>query len=524
MKYPRQAMWPLAWIRQSQDQDRKRIGSEIFHSAVKTLKEKHATKNYNVLRTSTVLLDYLYQIAIASSNQGARYRVNPLSREVDLSDFVPPIQSALSISLTSGDSGRTRDAFPRYIPRMIEIDPDVQVMSSKARPKKIRIRMVGPEDAPLFAPTQAPRDKEIGELHFLLKQEIRGDLRKDARVQDLSSVVNRILASSTRDKGESMKKLRLQTFTVTCLSESTGLVEWIPQTTPLRRCISDAVNEFADKDGDQKGGRDIVDLRNPNFRTEMESLQDMYASGNKTEAREAYIRFQRKYPPVLFWWFIANFKNPHVWYEARTRFTMSAVAWSAIGHIIGLGDRHTENILVKENSGDCVHVDFDCIFDKGLDLPKPELVPFRLTQNMIDAFGPSGANGVFSRQLETAMGVMRKNQGTILAILEPFLTDPVINWKKSRGQQRRLEKNSVLETKRQMAVIEQRLQGHYNVRVPKHRLVGQKQRVQLRDSENTLDHHTTIPLSVEGQAHKMITEATDPENLLRLYYGWLPWA
>lgn len=29
------------------------------------------------------------------------------------------------------------------------------------------------------------------------------------------------------------------------------------------------------------------------------------------------------------------------------------------------------------SSGDLVHVDFSCLFDKGLTLAKPEMVPFR---------------------------------------------------------------------------------------------------------------------------------------------------
>ena len=39
-----------------------------------------------------------------------------------------------------------------------------------------------------------------------------------------------------------------------------------------------------------------------------------------------------------------------------------------------------------------VHVDFDCIFDKGIwGLDRPELTPFRLTRNIVDAFGISEA-------------------------------------------------------------------------------------------------------------------------------------
>jgi serine/threonine-protein kinase ATR len=39
-----------------------------------------------------------------------------------------------------------------------------------------------------------------------------------------------------------------------------------------------------------------------------------------------------------------------------------------IGYIVGLGDRHGENILIDETNGECVHVDFDCLFGKGLTL------------------------------------------------------------------------------------------------------------------------------------------------------------
>lgn len=35
-----------------------------------------------------------------------------------------------------------------------------------------------------------------------------------------------------------------------------------------------------------------------------------------------------------------------------------------VGHIVGLGDRHGENILVDASSGDVVHVDFSCLFDR----------------------------------------------------------------------------------------------------------------------------------------------------------------
>ena len=61
----------------------------------------------------------------------------------------------------------------------------------------------------------------------------------------------------------------------------------------------------------------------------------------------------------------------------RLTFARSAAVWSMVGHIVGLGDRHGENLLIDTTSGECVHVDFDCLFDKGLLLSRPEIVPFR---------------------------------------------------------------------------------------------------------------------------------------------------
>ena len=68
---------------------------------------------------------------------------------------------------------------------------------------------------------------------------------------------------------------------------------------------------------------------------------------------------------------------------------------SMVGYLLGLGDRHGENILFDATNGDTVHVDLNCLFEKGRELKFPEVVPFRLTHNMIQAFGPTGTEGPF---------------------------------------------------------------------------------------------------------------------------------
>ena len=50
--------------------------------------------------------------------------------------------------------------------------------------------------------------------------------------------------------------------------------------------------------------------------------------------------------PVLANCFAEHFPSPDLWYEARVNFTKTCALWSMIGYVIGLGDRHGDNILV----------------------------------------------------------------------------------------------------------------------------------------------------------------------------------
>ena len=52
----------------------------------------------------------------------------------------------------------------------------------------------------------------------------------------------------------------------------------------------------------------------------------------------------KRYPPVFYWWFVQKFFDPYSWFEARTRFALSTAVWSAVGHVIGLGDRHSVSL------------------------------------------------------------------------------------------------------------------------------------------------------------------------------------
>ena len=87
--------------------------------------------------------------------------------------------------------------------------------------------------------------------------------------------------------------------------------------------------------------------------------------------------------------------DPQSWFMARLAYIRTTAAMSMVGYLLGLGDRHGENILFDTTNGDTIHVDLNMLFDKGHQLRVPETVPFRLTQNMVQAMGPTGTEGPF---------------------------------------------------------------------------------------------------------------------------------
>ncbi|RVW61154.1 Serine/threonine-protein kinase SMG1 [Vitis vinifera] len=87
------------------------------------------------------------------------------------------------------------------------------------------------------------------------------------------------------------------------------------------------------------------------------------------------------------------------------RYSGSVAAMSMVGHILGLGDRHLDNILMDFFTGDIVHIDYNVCFDKGQRLKIPEIVPFRLTQMIETALGLTGIEGTFRANCEAVVAI-----------------------------------------------------------------------------------------------------------------------
>lgn len=59
----------------------------------------------------------------------------------------------------------------------------------------------------------------------------------------------------------------------------------------------------------------------------------------------------------------------------------------------------------------------------------PEKIPFRLTRMLVKAMEVSGVEGTYRISCQHVMRVLRDNKESLMAVLEAFVYDPLVNWR-----------------------------------------------------------------------------------------------
>lgn len=300
------------------------------------------------------------------------------------------------------------------------------------------------------------------------------------------SVVNKCLKQEPEAR---RRNLYIRTYAVTPLNENSGIIEWIENLSTLRSILIKLYSE-----------RNVGSVTSSEWKQHEEKI-----SKDKEYALKVFKMFLDRYKPtVLYEWFSRTFPEPNTWYNARSNYVRTAAVMSVCGYVLGLGDRHCENILMASSNGDCIHVDFNCLFNKGETLGVPEIVPFRLTHNMIEAMGPLGYEGIYRKTCEVTLKILRDYREPLTTILKTFIYDPLVEWK-TPASFKSNESGETISAKGQVHLqnIICRLKGMHT-----------KQWISASSKVKAL------PLSVEGHVNTLIKEATDDRNLSLMYIGW----
>ncbi|XP_072852125.2 serine/threonine-protein kinase ATR [Pogona vitticeps] len=472
LAYPQQAMWMMTAVSKSSYPMRVNRCKEIFNKAI-SMEASLAKFIGDAARLTDKLLELCNKSVDGNTSalsMGTHFKsLKKLVEDQTFSEIIIPLQSIMIPTLPSVPGTHSKhDPFPGCWAYIAGFGDTVEILPSLQKPKKITLKG---SDGKSYIMMCKPKD----------------DLRKDCRLMEFNSLINKCLR---KDAESRRRELHIRTYAVIPLNEECGIIEWVNNTAGLRNIL---IKLYKEK-GMYMTGKELRQCMLPKTAPLSEKLK-IY--------KESLLP---RHPPVFHEWFLRNFPDPTSWYSSRSAYCRSTAVMSMVGYILGLGDRHGENILFDSLTGDCVHVDFNCLFNKGETFDFPEIVPFRLTHNMVNGMGPMGTEGLFRRACEVTLRLMRDQREPLMSVLKTFLHDPLVEWSKPvRGNTKTIanETGEIVNEKAKTHVldIDQRLQG----------VIKNRNRVK------------GLPLSIEGHVHHLIQDATDENLLCQMYLGWAPY-
>lgn len=389
-----------------------------------------------------------------------------------------------------------------------KFDSIFTVINSKQRPRELSIKGSDGKD-----------------YQYILKG--HEDIRQDNLVMQLFGLVNTLLA----DDPESFKRhLDIQRYSAIPLSPKSGLLGFVSHSDTFHMLIRD-----------YREGKILLNIEYrimlqmaPDYEklTHLQKIEVFTYALDNTRGQDLY---------RVLW---LKSRSSEAWLDRRTQYIRSLAVMSMVGYILGLGDRHPSNLMLDRYTGKVIHIDFGDCFEAAILREKfPEKVPFRLTRMLTYAMEVSGIEGSFRITCEHVMSLLRNNSESLMALLEAFAYDPLINWgfdiptKLDNSEKKVLPgaggavtttianvnalrvDPSELRRRAQLDATEAaKIETEHQAEIRTARAQLVLKRITDKLTGNDFKRHKN--LNVPNQVDKLIQQATNIENLCQHYVGW----
>lgn len=344
------------------------------------------------------------------------------------------------------------------------------------------------------------------------------------------------------------------------------ILEWVENTVPFSQSIVE---------GDFQSKRASLHSRYYPEDWAHQKCGKMMKTAKPEEKRTVFDEVCLHFSPCFRYFFVERFGHSmQAWYTAKQQYCLSVAVSSIVGHILGIGDRHGANILVHERTGEVVHIDFGIVFEQGKVrssdcrpsfvysivagrclisqtdarctlqlLTVPELVPFRLTQNIVDGLGTTGTAGLFTTASESILSVLRQNAPALLTILSAVVSDPLYSWSMSPvkarerqalasadeggedGEESRFDRGDVREGVAAAAAATS--EGYGDSAAADDDDQNESAATAIAKIKEKLqgyeDGTSGEQQSVQSQVQLLISSARDPDKLCVMFHGWSSW-
>jgi DNA-dependent protein kinase catalytic subunit len=179
-------------------------------------------------------------------------------------------------------------------------------------------------------------------------------------------------------------------------------------------------------------------------------------------------------------------------------------------------------------------------------LPVPEMVPFRLTAQMVNIFRPLDAEGLLKHSMVHALTALRESKDVLLNVMAVFVQEPLLDWatyarrladtqKAAGGGGGGADKSDdgLWYPRKRIEIATHKLEGWNPAAITEQELRESTQaarkylpqiiRIARGDAtENVRAKAKDKCVSVKEQVDCLVDQATDPAILGRAWVGWGP--
>jgi DNA-dependent protein kinase catalytic subunit len=224
------------------------------------------------------------------------------------------------------------------------------------------------------------------------------------------------------------------------MTKKLAIIEWINNT----RTFKDLIHHALEQESEEKMRKeDLPKKMITEFneyiqkatknRTQV-SVSELYGNAymnyKRENVKEKFEEIQNMLPPDLFRRYIGSMTNStEGYFLLRNQFIVSYSVLSICQYILGIGDRHLNNLMIDTKTGQAICIDFGHAFGSStIILPIPELMPIRLTRQLVKLNAPLEQNGILEATMIHTLNALRENNDLLMCMLDVFIKEPSIDW------------------------------------------------------------------------------------------------
>ncbi|CAF1029633.1 unnamed protein product [Rotaria sordida] len=379
--------------------------STVLLNDVKTILTNFGTKLKSISHDKTNINDYSTWFSL-TFRQHHRILGTPSIREIEI----------------PGQYTSKKKPLIQHHIKIVGFDEKILVLQSLRLPKRLTIR-----------------GHDENDYRFLIKG--GEDIRQDQRIQALFSIMNDLYDNDPNCNQSNSAHITVQTYKVIPMSTKLGMIEWLDNTRPLKELIETNYTQ-AEHDIISQGQHprklyqdyvtNVFQKAKPTAKSTSNTIMyaELFTSLTKAQVQDEFNKIQSIIPSDLLRRAYYKMANSHEgFYTLRRQFITSYAVLCTSHYILGIGDRHQSNFLIDTSSGQVIGIDFGSAFNAAtIHLPVPELIPIRLTRQLVQLMSPIGTNGLFRATMIHTMNALRENSDLLLSTMDVFIKEPLMEW------------------------------------------------------------------------------------------------